>query len=58
MRPILLRGGRVIDPSRGTDETADLLLKDGKVEALGPEPGHARRRRAHRCGAAAWWRPG
>ncbi|MGN6390717.1 MAG: dihydroorotase [Gemmatimonadales bacterium] len=34
-RPILLRGGRVIDPSRGVDETADLLLQDGKVAAAG-----------------------
>jgi dihydroorotase len=35
MRPILIRGGRVIDPSRATDETTDVLLQDGKVEALG-----------------------
>jgi len=34
-RPILIRGGRVIDPSRGVDETADLLLRDGKVAASG-----------------------
>jgi dihydroorotase len=39
MRPILIRGGRVIDPSRGTDQTADLLLQDGKVEALGQNLG-------------------
>ncbi len=35
MRPILLRGGRVIDPSRTTDAVADLLLQDGKVAAVG-----------------------
>ena len=35
MRPILIRGGRVLDPSRNTDEVADLLLQDGKVEAVG-----------------------
>ena len=29
MRPILIRGGRVIDPSRGTDEVGDLLVADG-----------------------------
>ncbi len=34
-RPILLRGGRVLDPSREVDETADLLLVDAKVEAVG-----------------------
>jgi len=32
---ILIRGGRVIDPSRGFDEIADLYLLDGKVEAVG-----------------------
>ncbi|HEY6808398.1 MAG TPA: amidohydrolase family protein, partial [Gemmatimonadales bacterium] len=34
-RPMLLRGGRVIDPSRDLDQTADLLLQDGKVTAVG-----------------------
>jgi dihydroorotase len=32
---ILVRGGRVIDPSRGTDGIADVYLADGKVEAVG-----------------------
>jgi len=32
---ILIRGGRVIDPSRGSDGPADVLLLDGKVEAVG-----------------------
>ncbi len=39
MRPILIRGGRVLDPSRGADEVSDLLLADGKVEALGRDLG-------------------
>ena len=39
MRPILIRGGRVIDPSRALDRLADLLLQDGKVEALGQNLG-------------------
>ena len=30
MRPILIRNGRVIDPSQGIDEVADVLLADGK----------------------------
>ncbi|HEX3866647.1 MAG TPA: amidohydrolase family protein, partial [Gemmatimonadaceae bacterium] len=34
--PILLRGGRVIDPSQSLDETADVLIVDGKIEAVGP----------------------
>ncbi len=39
MRPILIRGGRILDPSRNTDQVADLLLQDGKVEALGQNLG-------------------
>lgn len=35
MRPILLRGGRVIDPSRGTDGVADVYVVGGKIEAVG-----------------------
>lgn len=35
MSSILIRGGRVIDPSRGTDGTADVLLTDGRVAAVG-----------------------
>ena len=34
-RPVLLRGGRVIDPSRRFDQTADLLVQDGKIAAVG-----------------------
>ena len=39
MRPILIRGGRVIDPSRGTDEVTDLFIADGKVQASGRDLG-------------------
>lgn len=35
MRPILIRGGRVIDPSRGADGVADVYLEDGKVASVG-----------------------
>ena len=34
-RDILLQGGRVIDPSVGRDEVADVLLRAGRVEAVG-----------------------
>jgi dihydroorotase len=34
-RPVLLRGGRVVDPSRRLDEALDLLLADGRVAGLG-----------------------
>jgi dihydroorotase len=33
--PLLLRGGRVIDPSRGFDAVADVLLRDGVVVTVG-----------------------
>jgi dihydroorotase len=39
VRPILIRGGRVIDPSRGTDEVTDLFIADGKVQASGRDLG-------------------
>ena len=35
MSSLLLKGGRLIDPAHGLDETADLLLVDGKVAAIG-----------------------
>ncbi|MHC4780872.1 MAG: amidohydrolase family protein, partial [Planctomycetota bacterium] len=33
MKRILIRGGRVMDPSRGIDEETDLLLEGGRVRA-------------------------
>lgn len=42
MKPILIRGGRVIDPSRGTDGIADVYVEAGAVAAVGsgiaPDP--------------------
>lgn len=32
----LMRGGRVIDPAVGFDGTADVLVTDGSVSAVGP----------------------
>jgi dihydroorotase len=34
-RPLLLRGGHVIDPSRDFDEPADVLIQEGKIAAVG-----------------------
>jgi dihydroorotase len=34
-RPLLLRGGRVIDPSASFDEVADVLLAEGTVAGIG-----------------------
>ncbi|HEX9704213.1 MAG TPA: dihydroorotase [Gemmatimonadales bacterium] len=37
--PLLLRGGRVIDPRRGMDQTADVLIQDRRVSAVAPTLG-------------------
>src|SRR5262245_11708865 len=37
MCPLLLAGGRVVDPASGVDLLADVLLRDGRVAAVGPE---------------------
>ena len=34
-RPILIKGGRVIDPSRGSDGIADVYLAEGRVASVG-----------------------
>jgi len=34
-RPLLLQGGRVIDPSRNLDQRTDVLIQDGKIAAVG-----------------------
>ncbi len=34
---LLLRGGHVIDPGNGIDGTADVLLAEGRVAAVGPD---------------------
>ncbi len=33
---LLLRGGRVIDPAQGLDGQADVLVRDGRIVAVGP----------------------
>ncbi|MGB9031118.1 MAG: amidohydrolase family protein, partial [Acidobacteriaceae bacterium] len=33
-RPLLIRGGRVIDPATGLDGPRDLLLRDGRIVAV------------------------
>jgi dihydroorotase len=35
MRPQLIKGGRVIDPSQDHDDVVDILIVDGKIEATG-----------------------
>lgn len=38
---ILLRNGRVIDPSQNLDRIADLWLQDRRILGIGPQPGAA-----------------
>ena len=37
MSSILLKGGHLIDPANGRDETADVLLVDGRVAVVGSD---------------------
>jgi dihydroorotase len=34
---LLIAGGRVVDPARGTDGALDVLIEDGRVRAVGPD---------------------
>ena len=36
-RPVLIRGGRVIDPAQSLDQVGDVLLRDGLVAAVGSD---------------------
>jgi len=40
VRPIVIRGGRVIDPASSFDGVADVVIKDGVVAAIGKGTGH------------------
>jgi dihydroorotase len=42
MAELVLRGGRVIDPSQNLDGIADVVFADGKVKAVGRDTPHAR----------------
>ncbi len=35
IKDLLLRGGRLVDPSQGLDRVGDLLLRDGRIESCG-----------------------
>ena len=35
---ILIKDGRVVDPSSGTDEALDVVIEDGRIKALGKFP--------------------
>ena len=35
MSSLLIRGGRLIDPSRGLDRVSDVLIRDGRIAEIG-----------------------
>jgi N-acyl-D-aspartate/D-glutamate deacylase len=37
MTDLLLRGGRVVDPGTGSDELRDVLVRDGRIAAVGAD---------------------
>ena len=37
MNSLLIKGGRIVDPSQKMDQIADLWIRSGKVEAIGPQ---------------------
>ncbi|MDR7499414.1 MAG: dihydroorotase, partial [Armatimonadota bacterium] len=37
MSDVLIRGGRVVDPSREFDAVADVLIRGGRIEAVAPD---------------------
>ena len=41
MATLLIRGGRVIDPSQGIDRVADVRVADGRIAGIGPVAGFA-----------------
>ncbi|HTS90679.1 MAG TPA: amidohydrolase/deacetylase family metallohydrolase [Stellaceae bacterium] len=42
MAELVLKGGRVIDPSQNLDGVADVVFSDGRVKAVGRDAAHAR----------------
>src|ERR1043165_4794450 len=39
MNPLLLTGGRVIDPANSLDAAADVLIRDGRIAVVGQDAG-------------------
>jgi dihydroorotase len=34
--PLVIRGGRVVDPARSLDASADVAIEDARIVAVGP----------------------
>lgn len=37
MHDLIVRGGRIVDPSRDLDQVADVAIADGRIAAIGPD---------------------
>jgi dihydroorotase len=46
VKPIILRGGRVIDPSQNLDEVTDIAVVDGQIDGIGRGLGGDHKQRA------------
>jgi dihydroorotase len=52
MSSLLITGGRVVDPANSCDAPADLLLRDGKVAAIGADAAKQAGKNCERLDAA------
>src|SRR5438552_1807107 len=43
MSTLLIQNGTILDPSQNHEQKGDLLIRDGKIAAIGTNPGHADR---------------
>jgi len=34
---VVLKGGRIVDPSQGMDAVSDILIEDGKISRIGKD---------------------
>ena len=50
MNDLVLKGGRVVDPSQGLDKVTDIAFSDGKVAAIGDNRNGDCRKREYRHG--------
>ena len=47
MSELVIRAGRVVDPGRGIDRPADLVLRDGRVAGVEPDRKSTRLNSSH-----------
>ena len=51
---LIVKGGRVVDPSRKLNAIRDVAIANGRIAAIGGNISR-RRHRNHRRAAASWW---